>query len=324
MKKNKTKTVAQALLAGFTLAIGSHAIAQQAASDAFHAAYSQNPSGFNRTVLKGKVTEIGERPKSQANSKALQGFAEDLPLVTVLKQITPNGWIVKKSETPHNLLAVEKLVSWEGGKQWYETLGDIAQKYNFDFIVDWQQNSITVSNSQVIITAKEPPKIAVFELAGSQPSTKAVEVTPEASSTESSKTDSATKTEVLTLGGSQASTEVHKTEVAPVVVAAPVAPPAPAPTWHMVKEKSLKQNVEAWATAAGYRLRWEAPNYPGDDRTFVGAFDAKGGPIHQLSIDYGFDELTGEPVVESPLSFQFYQNNTLVVEEAKFEQLYAK
>lgn len=314
MNKNKKTTIAQAILASLTLAIGSQAFAQQATPNSVFAAYSANPEGFNRVVMKGKLVEIGERSKNSSHTKLIQGFANDLPLLTVLKQLTPNGWIVKKNDSQVNSLDVNKLVSWNGGKNWVETFNDIAEKYNIDFVIDWSNHTITVSNSQIVITPKEPKKIAVFELAGDNNSV----------STSSSNVSTTTEFEIkeTTIVTTENDITITETKITENVEAIQVVAPAPVIEWHMISSKSLKENVEAWASTTGYKVRWTGKDYPVDDRVFTGSFDDVNGPIHQLSVDYGFDQRTGEPLVESPLAFQFYQNGVLVVENAEFEQLF--
>lgn len=333
MNKNKKTTIAQAILASLTLAIGSQAFAQQATPNSVFAAYSANPEGFNRVVMKGKLVEIGERSKNSSHTKLIQGFANDLPLLTVLKQLTPNGWIVKKNDSQVNSLDVNKLVSWNGGKNWVETFNDIAEKYNIDFVIDWSNHTITVSNSQIVITPKEPKKIAVFELAGDNNSVSTsssnVSTTTEVEikettivTTENDITITETKIEAVSSAPISIQNSTSETKITENVEAIQVVAPAPVIEWHMISSKSLKENVEAWASTTGYKVRWTGKDYPVDDRVFTGSFDDVNGPIHQLSVDYGFDQRTGEPLVESPLAFQFYQNGVLVVENAEFEQLF--
>lgn len=317
MKKNKQKTIAQAILASLTLAFGAQAIAQQATPDSVFAAYSANPEGFNRVVLQGKVVEIGERSNNSTHTKALKGFANDLPLITVLKQLTPNGWIVKKNDSTNNPLDVNKLVSWEGGKNWIETFGAVAVKYNLDFVIDWNNHTISISNSQILITPKEPKKVAVFQLAGTEKTT--VKTTePDIKITETTtihKAENKTEEKAISVEP-KVSQEIVTTEVKVVeeVKAAPII------EWHMISSKTLKENVEAWASTTNYKVRWTGKDYPVDNRVFTGAFDEVGGPIHQLSIDYGFDQQTGEPLVDYPLAFQLFQNGVLLVEDAQYEQ----
>lgn len=330
MNKNKKTTIAQAILASLTLAIGSQAFAQQATPNSVFAAYSANPEGFNRVVMKGKLVEVGERSKNSNHTKLIQGFANDLPLLTVLKQLTPNGWIVKKNDSQFNPLDVNKLVSWNGGKIWVETFNDIAEKYNVDFVIDWSNHTIIVSNSQIVITPKEPKKIAVFELAGNNKSvntntsvTKEVE-TKETTivTTENDITITETKIETVAPSAQKTKNSTSETKVTEKIEVIEVVAPAPIIEWHMTSSKTLKENVEAWASTTGYKVRWTGKDYPVDDRVFTGSFDDLNGPIHQLSIDYGYDPQTGEPLVEAPLAFQFYQNGVLVVENAEFEQLF--
>lgn len=127
----------------------------------------------NKVLVPGVVTKIGSAPES---FKTLKGFANELPLLTVMKQITPNGWIVKKNDSEENKLDVQKHVSWEGGKTWIETLETISRDYNVNAIVNWEEKTITLSNAvKFVEKEKAPVKQSIFELEGTQ-KTKETEV----------------------------------------------------------------------------------------------------------------------------------------------------
>ena len=90
--------------------------------------------------------------------------------------------------------------------------------------------------------------------------------------------------------------------------------------------------VQDFALSTGGTLQVELNNgdqYPativGRDSNYdLAVIKITKGNLPELALGDSSKVIVGEPVVESPLSFQFYQNNTLVVEEAKFEQPYAK
>ncbi len=87
-------------------------------------------------------------------------------------------------------------------------------------------------------------------------------------------------------------------------------------SWSLDSDKSLKQNVISWASQAGYKVEWIGEDYNVDrSMTIFGEFDGEDGPIRQLSVDYGPDSR-----LQKPLSFVFYQNKVLVVEDMKYEQ----
>jgi hypothetical protein len=310
MTNNNNKTLAQLLVGGILtsgLAICvSNAFAQTPQTEAQkfeafqaqqRALYEKDPSSFDKVQLKGQVSQLGTPVQSPIHTKPLNGFAENLPLITVLKQITPNGWTVKKNDSTERQLNTQQSISWKGGNSWIQTLANIGNTYNLDFLINWNDNTITVSNAKIMLTQRKPTKAAVFELAGTN------------------------KTKDLGVGASEANNN-------PLPVATnkaiSITPASQELRWTMVESKSLKENVEAWAQFAGYRLVWPGTDYKTDARVLTGIFDGPNGPISQLAKDYGFDEETGEPVVEQPLAFHLYQNRVLVVEDAVFEQRHIK
>ena len=209
----------------------------------------------------------------------LKGFAKDLPLVAVMRQITPNGWIVKKSDNDDNKLNTEMLVSWQGGSNWVETLGTLVRNYPFNASLNWDKKEITL----MAVDNKVVAKTMIFELEKNH------------------------VTKDITSGASE--------QVKPVAIVAPVI--IPVASWTLDSKLSLKGNVTAWATKSGYRVVWLGEDYPLDDsRVLSGNFDNEDGPIKQLAYDYG-----PKSRVQHPLSFQFFQNYTLVVENWKFEQV---
>ncbi len=246
----------------------------------------------------GELQQVGNPSDSSYNTKKLKGFAKDLPIIKVMEQITPSGWMVKKNETADNKLDINKNVSWSGGSTWVETLGSIANNYDFNVLVNWESKTITLSNSTVAkVVEKEDSKKNLFVLEGSVEADKV-----------------SVQEAVVTPQTQEAVAQV--TNVAPVapVIAAPAQ--VAQSSWEMTAGKSLKENVVDWAEKSGYRLVWTGEDYPVTDaRILAGDFDAEEGPIKQLSVDYGPDSR-----VQTPLSFQFYQNRTLVVENWMFEQ----
>jgi hypothetical protein len=230
----------------------------------------------------GRLVQVG----TPVAAEPLKGFAKDLPLVAVLRQITPDGWVVKKNDNMGQAVQVQKLVSWEGGKSWVETLETIAVQNGLDVLVNWKKREVVVGQSNVskiVSRVVAVQKEGVFEL------------------------ETNDKNAELTRGNSQ---QAVKPEVK-VVVAAPVVE-----TWNIKAGSSLKENVTQMAQRAGYKVVWNGEDYPADDdRVLTGGFDAENGPIKQLSIDYG-----PKSRAQQPLSFVFFQNHTLVVENWRFEQ----
>ena len=246
-------------------------------SEAFSQSHSRSNVLSDTRGHEGVLTQIGS---PSGVMEPLKGFAKDLPLVAVMRQITPNGWIVKKSDNDSNKLNTEMLVSWQGGSNWVETLGTLVKTYPVNASVNWDRKEITL----MAIENKVVAKTMIFEL-------------------EKNNTNNNT-TKDITSGASE--------QVKHVVVAQ-----AQVATWTLDSKLSLKENVTSWANKSGYRVVWLGEDYPLDDsRVLSGNFDKEDGPIKQLASDYG-----PKSRVQHPLSFQFFQNSTLVVENWKFEQI---
>lgn len=252
----------------------------------------------------GNLTQVGEPKNKTYNQSPLKGFANELPLITVMKQITPNGWIVKKSDTEDNKLDTKKSISWQGGKSWLETLTEISENYNINTVIDWNKKTITLSNV-TIEKDKEPTKKGLFVLEGSEPPKIVKDVAVGSSEQNQDAVKEVTENKVEAEKVEPTKTEVATQPAAPVI-----------PSWILEPSLSLRDNVEKWANSVGYRLVWTGEDYGvGQGHTIMGEFDAENGPIKQLSVDYGPGSR-----VQVPLSFQFYQNKTLVVENWLFEQ----
>lgn len=228
------------------------------------------------------VIEIGEATKSYA---PLTGFGKSLPLVTVLNQVVPGGWKVKKGGD--KTIDIKQNISWNSGSSWVEVLKDISKNHNISFVIDWKSNTVFVSNS--IAPSTESVKVnninknsnGVFEL-------DSVEET----------------TEMKTVSTSTVDKQVNQK------------------TWNLIVGKSLKENIEQWFEGTQYTLEWNAVNYEvkkENKEPYVGELDSENGPIAQLAKDYGFDSNA-----KIPLSFQFWANNTLVVENLNFKQSESK
>lgn len=277
------------------------------------------PSVTNSKVAvasQGAVTQIGVVSNHPVNKKPLKGFAKDLPLITVMKQITPNGWIVKKSDTEGSKVDIQKPVSWEGGNNWVETLATVAKTNNLNALVNWNEKVITLSNS---VASAPKAKKSIFELEVAENTSAKVSDIAVGASEQPIVETVAVKTPVVKKPIAKAPVVVAATVETPEVVVVPtpvVKHVAVQKSWDLVSSKSLKENVIAWGEQAGYRVVWTGEDYGVVDAKILAAeFDSENGPIKQLSEDYG-----PESRAEKPLSFQFYQNKTLVVENMMYEQ----
>lgn len=308
----KKTTVAVSLLIGGIL-MSSSVVAQTGQFILSNSASASSaPVILSNSTSSGKLVQIGE---ARGSIEPLKGFAKDLPLLTVLKQITPNGWVVKKNDSGDRKLDIQQLVSWSGGQSWVATLADISQRHGINTLVNWNTQEITVSPiipsikkdeaRTLPLTASATPRSTsgVFELSAGTPVVQAPQ------------------TQVIEKGAALPPPIPTTQEIKPIVIgnvepviATPVA--VPVANWTLVSTKTLKENVEEWGKSAGYRVVWNGDDYPVDqNRTLTGEFDAENGPVKQLALDYA-----PESRVQQPLAFQFYQNRTLVIENLKFEQ----
>lgn len=255
------------------------------------------------TIVNGSLVEVGT-PQNLSN---LKGFAKDLPLIAVLKQITPNEWVVKKAKGRN--LDLQKPVSWTGGKNWVETLKEVAENNKIDALVNWDKKEVILAE----VEAKAPVVSVPPVITKQEVKEVAVKPTPSVGVFELS-------TDVVAEGNSGQKVE-PKQEVKEVKVEStpvPVAPVVVAKSWSFEGLDNLKDVVESWGKKSGYKVVYNGENYPidkEDPRVFGGEFDGEDGPIKQLSVDYG-----PQSRVKKPLSFIFFQNRTLVVEDLRYEQ----
>lgn len=276
----------------------------------------------------GKITNVGNEP---SNLKPIKGFANDLPVVEVLKQITPSGWVVKQdnSTTKFN---TNQHISWKGGQSWNNVLSDICSNYNINATVNWDKRTITVSESvntsnsrnsifqlegsspQIVAQPKEVEKIVVKEkvIDKSDKKTKLEETVI----VDNSKGDVVIEEKIVEKTVKTKEGQIKQEELIKATVALEAKPVNTQQVYKLVGTKTLKDNVAIWASKAGYRLVWSGEDYPVvDSQITAGLFDNDDGPIQALSVDYGLDSR-----VQMPLSFTFYKNKTLVVENVNYEQ----
>ena len=213
MEKFQMKKLAITIALGFSALTGTHVMAQVSS---FEEAKQQIAAGKS-------IVEIGFAKES---SKPLKGFATGLPLVEVLKQITPNGWMVKKNDTAQNRIDINKLVSWTGGSAWNITLEGVVRQAGTNAIIDWDKKEVTliavptVTTKTITVTEKETTKshykdggVSVFELEG-------------------------TKTETVANGESNYKNMQSVDNKEKELVTQ---------SWSLDSDKSLKQNVISWA-----------------------------------------------------------------------------
>lgn len=251
----------------------------------------------------GSLIEIGT-PQKLSN---LKGFAKDLPMIAVLKQITPNEWVVKKAKG--RSLDLQKSVSWTGGKNWVETLKDVSEANNIEALVNWDKKEVILAEVEIKApVAVSTPKVDINKVYTTTATAKATQTVGifELS------------TDLVTEGKSEQAEPVAVAVKADTLVINEVPAVPVVKTWSYEGMDNLKEVVMYWGKKSGYKVVYTGENYPldkEDSRLFSGEFDAEDGPIKQLSIDYGVQSR-----VKKHLSFIFFQNKTLVVEDLRYEQ----
>lgn len=85
--------------------------------------------------------------------------------------------------------------------------------------------------------------------------------------------------------------------------------------WNLNTSLTLRENVEAWAKEAGWSVSWAAVDYPVTTKvSLTGVLDdPTAGPLVQLAKAY--------ETAEQPLTFTFYTNKVVRVENASFKQI---
>ena len=267
-----------------------------------------NDSFAEQTIIaNGSLVEVGT-PQNLTN---LKGFAKDLPLIAVLKQITPNEWVVKKAKG--KTLDLQKSVSWNGGKNWVDTLKEIAENNKIEALVNWDKKEVVLAEVESKTSSETRTSVESVSKALAQ-----VSRIPTAKATQTVGIFELSS-DVVTSGSSgQSEMSSLKQESLPLNTQVTNIPVALLKAWSFESADNLKDVVESWGKKSGYKVIYNAENYPldkEDPRVFGGEFDGEDGPVKQLSVDYG-----PQSRVKQPLSFIFFQNRTLVVENLRYEQ----
>lgn len=211
-------------------------------------------------------------------SAPLRGWANDIDLMTALKQVVPNGWKAKKLGN----IDMTKKVSWQGGKSWVDVLSNIALQGNFKANVDWNTNEVTVSgnsgSSVVSSSAARNPFSSTSSVNSSLTTTKIG----------SSGLNGAISTQPIVSSYSQ--------------------------SWLLSKDKTLKENIEDWASKSGWTVSWDAPDYKiVADVTLSGAIDDPNGPIARIIAAY--------QSAEQPLIAKLSEGNRVIrIESRNYHQ----
>jgi hypothetical protein len=224
------------------------------------------------------VTEKGTR----IITAPVEGWGDQIELSIVLKQIVPDGW---KAVTKNGIDLSQK-VSWKANNEnWIDVFGKIADKNNFKANVDWNTRKIELIGNGVSV---KTPVIVNTPVVSKQ--VVSAPVKPIFSNP--------SKTSYSTIS-SQPSSNVYSSQVQ---------------VWHMDKDKSLRENIEAWAKKEGWTVSWAAPNYPiiaSFDLT--GRLDDKDGPVITIIKKY--------ENAQQPLVAKIFKGNKVIrIENRNYEQ----
>lgn len=92
---------------------------------------------------------------SNENSLAV-GFGKDLPLVTALRQVVPEGYTYVMDDN----IAVGKTVSWNGGQPWPVVLNKMAGDVGLQTQIDGKIVRITQQNQMPSVPQSQPVRVA--------------------------------------------------------------------------------------------------------------------------------------------------------------------
>lgn len=249
-----------------------------------------------RKYLKGAVTQLGQ-PLNPG--KPLEGFAKNLSLVEVLKQVLPVGW----KATTVKSINVNQEVSWYGGKNWVETVEDLADNYTLNVLIDWDNKTLRLlSTDKLVALNKSREKITNIDFSTTNNTVNTANTVSER--------------EKIVLTSSNNSNNIVKN-----------ARPADLPgfgvvgTWY-VKEGNLRDNLEELLRLNNIKLVYPdiVANYPIED-SFVlqGVLEGENGVLAQIA------ELFNYESVKQPLDFEFKTgslNKVLEVKNATYQQRY--
>ena len=85
--------------------------------------------------------------------------------------------------------------------------------------------------------------------------------------------------------------------------------------WNLNTTLTLRENVEEWAKEVGWSVSWAAVDYPVTTKVSLTGMldDSTAGPLVQIAKAY--------ETAEQPITFTFYTNKVIRVENASFKQL---
>ena len=206
----------------------------------------------------GFITESGNRPKKIATA----GWAHNVPLSLALRQIIPLDFEIKS-----NGVGLEKSVSWSSGHSWVYVLNEFAPN-SFVAHIDWNRKVVSLA-----------------------PCNKSV-CTPN--------TSFHTEVHSYTSQEKNTSFSINQDKVftpAPHVIVKANQQSPLNKIWALDPKLSLRENVIKWGKEAGWRVVWDAADYPIiAPANFYGVFDSPTGPLAKLISAY---DNSDQPLIAS-------------------------
>lgn len=257
----------------------------------------------------------------------VDGFADDVPFVSAMAMIIPQGWHIYKHANLGK--SIPERISFVGGKTWPNVLKDIGDRYALQFHIDWYDRTLMIekgrpsmsmraANIPVIAEPKATPAGAnkTWAAASSaRPAGVAGAGSTGALSSGSGSAPSAAKTGALASAASSTAIGTSGSTPATVIVSGAsssttiVRKPAPAPVaWSVsTNDGTIREALTRWAKKAGWTFEAEHWSAKVDipltaSATFGGDFKEA---VQQL---VGTTELT-----DTPLQPCFYSNRVVRV-----------
>lgn len=226
----------------------------------FSESYDAPSAGFGNAV-----TQSG-RADAPLNALPRAGWAKDMPMSLAIRSVVPANFRVRENDLPLNASA-----SWGGDLPWPVVLERLSEQGNFLAHIDWDRREVSLSPRRVPLPQKNYPQ-----------------------NNYSTRTVVETQASVVQRGSRS-----KDGGVAPQIIRqdTQISMSSQSGAWVLNPKMTLKENVEEWASRAGWRVVWEGADYPIiAPASFTGDFASPSGPLAKLIAAY---ETSDQPLVAS-------------------------
>lgn len=241
------------------------------------------------------LVDLAYSPISQrgtGDATIVNGFGDDLPFVTAMTMVLPNGWRVYLDKGQDEKIVPQR-ISFSGARSWPEVLRQIGDRYELHFHIDWFERTVMMAKGRPSM-ASQAAQMKVIPEPGhvATPSAAMVGAKPVVLLASASNTSVSTTSAVATpapfkpaLGGAAVmpvsgpppvavqAGGFTKTVVganvaavatsAPVTVAAPKPYVAPIPSWVVsTKDHTIREALRSWSRVANWTFEpehWAVP-----------------------------------------------------------------